>query len=64
MKNNATAVRNGSGKEGIGLPGNRSRIQNNIPYSGISRFERNGETNPEALIAAAHAGIKTFDILA
>lgn len=56
MKNNATAVWTGSGKEGKGMLGTRSKVLNNTPYSYVSRFEGNGETNPEELIAAAHAG--------
>ncbi|WP_276133938.1 OsmC family protein [Polluticoccus soli] len=56
MKRNATAVWNGSGKEGSGHLTNQSNILNQTPYSYSSRFENGTGTNPEELIAAAHAG--------
>lgn len=56
MKRNATAVWNGSGKEGNGTVSTQSTTLNNSQYSYKSRFEEGVGTNPEELIAAAHAG--------
>ncbi len=56
MKRNATAVWNGSGKEGKGLMSTQSTVLNNAQYSYVSRFENGIGTNPEELMAAAHAG--------
>lgn len=56
MKRKATAVWNGSGKEGKGTLTSQSSALNNIQYSYLSRFESGVGTNPEELIAAAHAG--------
>jgi osmotically inducible protein OsmC len=55
----STAIANwkGSGKEGSGkLLTPRSGIIKNKPYNYASRFEEGPLTNPEELIAAAHAG--------
>lgn len=56
MKRTATANWKGSGKEGKGLLGVQSGIFSNQQYSAGSRFEEGIGTNPEELIAAAHAG--------
>lgn len=56
MKRNATAVWNGTGKEGKGHLTTQSTILNQTQYSFGSRFEEGIGTNPEELIAAAHAG--------
>ncbi len=56
MKRTATAVWNGSGKEGAGQLSSQSTILNKTQYSYKSRFEDGVGTNPEELIAAAHAG--------
>lgn len=56
MKRTATAVWNGSGKEGSGKLTTQSTTLNNTQYSYKSRFEEGVGTNPEELIAAAHAG--------
>ena len=56
MKRNATAVWNGSGKEGNGTMTTQSSTLNNTQYSYLSRFENGTGTNPEELVAAAHAG--------
>jgi osmotically inducible protein OsmC len=56
MKRTATAVWNGSGKEGKGTLTTQSKTLNNTQYSFTSRFESGTGTNPEELIAAAHAG--------
>jgi lipoyl-dependent peroxiredoxin len=56
MKRTATAVWNGSGKEGSGHLTSQSTTLNKTQYSYKSRFEEGVGTNPEELIAAAHAG--------
>ena len=56
MKRSATAVWNGSGKEGTGKLSSQSTALNGFQYSYKSRFEEGVGTNPEELIAAAHAG--------
>jgi lipoyl-dependent peroxiredoxin len=62
MKRNATAVWNGSGKEGNGTLTTQSTVLNNTQYSFLSRFEEGVGTNPEELIAAAHAGCFTMKL--
>lgn len=56
MKRNATAVWEGSGKEGKGHLTTQSTVLNATQYSFSSRFEEGVGTNPEELVAAAHAG--------
>lgn len=56
MKRFATANWKGSGKEGKGTNTTQSGILNNTQYSFKSRFEEGTGTNPEELVAAAHAG--------
>jgi osmotically inducible protein OsmC len=56
MKRTATAVWNGSGKDGSGTMGTQSTTLKQTQYSYKSRFEQGTGTNPEELIAAAHAG--------
>jgi len=56
MKRHATAVWNGSGKEGKGNLSTQSGVLSNTQYSFSSRFEEGIGTNPEELVAAAHAG--------
>lgn len=53
---NATAVWNGSGMEGTGHLNAPSGVLSNTPYSFHTRFQDQPGTNPEELIAAAHAG--------
>jgi len=62
IKRNATAVWNGSGKEGSGHLTTKSTVLNNTQYSFKSRFEEGIGTNPEELIAAAHAGCFTMKL--
>ncbi|MCE3283068.1 MAG: OsmC family protein [Chitinophagaceae bacterium] len=52
----ASAVWNGSGKEGNGKLSTASTALNGAQYSYKTRFEDGIGTNPEELIAAAHAG--------
>lgn len=56
MKRSATAIWNGSGKEGNGNLTTQSKVLANTSYDFKSRFEDGTFTNPEELIAAAHAG--------
>jgi lipoyl-dependent peroxiredoxin len=56
MKRNATAVWNGTGKEGTGHLTTQSTTLNKTQYSFNSRFAEGVGTNPEELVAAAHAG--------
>lgn len=56
MKRHATAVWNGSGKEGKGHLTTQSTTLSKTQYSYSSRFEEGVGTNPEELVAAAHAG--------
>jgi len=56
MKRNAIAVWNGTGKEGKGHLTTQSSVLNQTQYSFGSRFESGIGTNPEELVAAAHAG--------
>jgi osmotically inducible protein OsmC len=56
MKRKATAVWQGSGKEGKGHLTTQSPALNKTGYSANSRFSQGTGTNPEELIAAAHAG--------
>ncbi|HEY4061504.1 MAG TPA: OsmC family protein [Puia sp.] len=60
MKRTGTAVWNGSGKEGSGNLTTQSSTLNKTQYSYKSRFEEGVGTNPEELIAAAHAGCYTM----
>ena len=56
IKRHATAVWNGSGKEGKGTTSTQSAVLSNAQYSYHTRFEDGVGTNPEELIASAHAG--------
>ena len=64
MKRNATAVWNGSLKEGAGKLTTQSTTLQNTQYSFGSRFETGVGTNPEELIAAAHSGCFTMQLSA
>lgn len=55
-KRKATAVWQGSGKEGKGHLTTQSSVLKKTQYSYSSRFEEGTGTNPEELVAAAHAG--------
>jgi osmotically inducible protein OsmC len=56
MKRNASAVWQGGLKDGKGMVSTASGVLSNTPYSFSTRFEDGKGTNPEELIAAAHAG--------
>jgi lipoyl-dependent peroxiredoxin len=62
MKRNATAVWQGSGKEGSGHLTTQSTTLNKTQYSFNSRFADGVGTNPEELVAAAHAGCFTMKL--
>lgn len=64
MKRNATAVWAGSLKEGEGKISTQSGVLSNTQYSFRTRFESGNGTNPEELIAAAHAGCFTMQLTA
>lgn len=64
MKRHATAVWNGSLKEGAGKLTTQSKTLENTQYSFQSRFEEGVGTNPEELVAAAHSGCFTMQLSA
>lgn len=59
IKRTSQAVWNGTGMEGSGTLSSTSGVLNQTPYSFKARFQNEdgkAGTNPEELIAAAHAG--------
>lgn len=62
MIRTAAAVWNGSGKEGKGHLTTQSTVLNQTQYSFNTRFEDGVGTNPEELVAAAHAGCFTMKL--
>lgn len=62
MKRHSTAIWNGTGKEGSGNLSTQSTVLNKTQYSWKSRFEEGTGTNPEELLAAAHAGCYTMKL--
>jgi osmotically inducible protein OsmC len=64
MERTASAVWNGGLKDGTGTISTQSRILADTPYSFVTRFENAKGTNPEELIAAAHAGCFTMALSA
>ena len=56
MKRTANAAWNGSLKEGNGKITTKSAVLNNTKYDFNSRFGDGKSTNPDELLAAAHAG--------
>lgn len=62
MVRKATAAWNGTGKEGSGTLSTQSTVLNNVQYSYKTRFEDGVGTNPEELVAAAHAGCFTMKL--
>ena len=56
MIRKARAVWQGTGKDGKGRLTTDSGILSDTPYTSKTRFESDPGTNPEELIAAAHAG--------
>jgi osmotically inducible protein OsmC len=64
MKRIAKARWNGNLKEGKGEISSQSTVLNQTPYSYKTRFESGIGTNPEELIAAAHADCFTMAVSA
>jgi lipoyl-dependent peroxiredoxin len=56
MKSYSTANWKGTGKEGSGTLTSKSKVLDNTSYDFRSRFEDGTFTNPEELVASAHAG--------
>lgn len=56
IRRNASAHWQGSGKDGKGTLNTQSGTLSETPYSFTTRFGDGKGTNPEELIAAAHAG--------
>ena len=64
MKRTAQAHWSGDLKSGAGTVSMASGTLSNTPYSFHSRFEQGKGTNPEELLAAAHAGCFTMALSA
>lgn len=62
MIRHASAVWNGSGKEGKGTVSTQSGVLQQTQYSYNTRFAEGVGTNPEELVAAAHAGCFTMKL--
>ncbi|MGA7156078.1 MAG: OsmC family protein [Acidobacteriaceae bacterium] len=60
MERSASAIWHGDLKKGVGALTTQSHVLNNTAYSFHTRFEDGQGTNPEELIAAAHAGCFTM----
>ena len=60
MIRKARAMWKGTGKDGVGALSSDSGVLSSTPYSYKTRFENEKGTNPEELIAAAHAGCFTM----
>src|ERR1051325_5725948 len=60
MQRTASARWSGGLKDGKGAISSQSGVLNNTQYSFSTRFESGVGTNPEELIAAAHAGCFTM----
>jgi osmotically inducible protein OsmC len=60
MIRKAVAVWRGNGRSGTGDISTESGVLEKVPYSFRTRFENESGTNPEELVAAAHAGCFTM----
>src|ERR1700757_3960267 len=60
MIRKAKAIWRGTGRDGSGTLSTDSGVLASTPYSFKTRFENENGTNPEELIAAAHAGCFTM----
>lgn len=60
MIRKASAVWQGTGRDGTGALSSQSGVLKATPYSFKTRFEDSLGTNPEELLAAAHAGCFTM----
>jgi osmotically inducible protein OsmC len=64
MKRKASAQWQGDLKTGTGAVSTESGVLESTPYSFTTRFESGKGTNPEELVAAAHAGCFTMALSA
>jgi osmotically inducible protein OsmC len=64
MQRTAQAQWRGDLKSGAGQLTTASQTLSHTPYSFVSRFEQGKGTNPEELLAAAHAGCFTMAVSA
>ncbi len=64
MKRSASAIWHGDLKQGSGALATHSGVLKETAYSFASRFEAAAHTNPEELLAAAHAGCFTMALTA
>lgn len=64
MNRTASAIWSGDLKQGHGALATHSGVLKETPYSFGTRFEQAAGTNPEELIAAAHAGCFTMALAA
>lgn len=64
MERTASAVWNGGLRDGKGVISTQSGVLKDTSYSFSTRFENGIGTNPEELIAAAHAGCFTMALSA
>jgi osmotically inducible protein OsmC len=64
MNRTASAIWSGDLKHGSGAIATHSGVLKETPYSFATRFEGTPGTNPEELIAAAHAGCFTMALAA
>lgn len=62
MERTGMAVWSGGLKDGKGWLSTESKTLSQTPYSFAARFKDGSGTNPEELIAAAHAGCFTMDL--
>jgi len=62
MKHHAKVLWFGSGEDGSGMVTTESEILHQGQYSYSSRFENGSGTNPEELLAAAHASCYTMNL--
>lgn len=60
IRRSASATWQGGGKDGQGALTTQSGTLRDTPYSAVARFGEGRGTNPEELIAAAHAGCFTM----
>jgi osmotically inducible protein OsmC len=64
IKRTGSAVWSGGLKDGKGTVSTQSGVLKDVQYGFSSRFEQGAGTNPEELIAAAHAGCFTMALSA
>ncbi len=60
IKKTGSAVWSGGLKDGVGSVSTQTGVLDKAPYGFNARFEGGKGTNPEELIAAAHAGCFTM----